>query len=322
MQKRIQWIDIAKGIAIICVIVGHTLDVGSPFRKIIFSFHMPLFFILAGYTFKARPMRDVLLTSSKRLFIPYCLLSVLWLSRSIVVDYPSVSSVDFVSYLEILVMGSGYVTPSGIPAIGMPWFLASMFMSRIIFNALLCLSDRLALPRAAEGLASALVCAVGMLLGSRIGIYLPLSLDVSFVTVLFMWCGYQMKCAGYLEKENPSCLLGIVMLVLWAVALFSSSFELATRTYRNPVFAMAGALSGTYVVVYISMFTARHLRKIGNALAWCGKNSLLVFCFHATDWTIPWVNLPILGGVPFSHFFASLIRSLYNVGWTVLVKMV
>lgn len=55
--KRVEWIDCAKGIAMILVIFGHTvLNWGSPLeqvlRGIIFSFHMPLFFILSCVTFQ------------------------------------------------------------------------------------------------------------------------------------------------------------------------------------------------------------------------------------------------------------------------------
>lgn len=54
-SKRLDWIDIAMGIAIILVIVGHTVPNPSPLRHAIFSFHMPVFFILAGYTFRPKP---------------------------------------------------------------------------------------------------------------------------------------------------------------------------------------------------------------------------------------------------------------------------
>lgn len=59
-SKRLDWIDIAKGIAIILVIVGHTVPNPSPLRHAIFSFHMPVFFILAGYTFRPKPWRELL----------------------------------------------------------------------------------------------------------------------------------------------------------------------------------------------------------------------------------------------------------------------
>ena len=56
-SKRLDWIDIAKGIAMILVIVGHTVPNPSPLRHAIFSFRMPVFFILAGYTFRPKPWR-------------------------------------------------------------------------------------------------------------------------------------------------------------------------------------------------------------------------------------------------------------------------
>lgn len=48
-KKRIAWVDIAKAIAIIGMIVGHEVT-NDTLRIFIFSFHMPLFFILSGYT--------------------------------------------------------------------------------------------------------------------------------------------------------------------------------------------------------------------------------------------------------------------------------
>ncbi len=45
MGKRVEWIDQVKGYAILLVVYGHNF----PFlEKYIYSFHMPLFFIIAG----------------------------------------------------------------------------------------------------------------------------------------------------------------------------------------------------------------------------------------------------------------------------------
>ena len=50
-KKRIEWIDISKGIAILLVIFGHvSILPWAPYKKLIFSVHMPLFFIVAGLT--------------------------------------------------------------------------------------------------------------------------------------------------------------------------------------------------------------------------------------------------------------------------------
>lgn len=61
--KRENWIDSLKGIAIVCVVLGHILDGAMKkemfpstvwmggLDRIIYSFHMPLFFVMSGVSF-------------------------------------------------------------------------------------------------------------------------------------------------------------------------------------------------------------------------------------------------------------------------------
>ena len=51
MSKRIEYLDIAKGVGILLVVLGHNdFEVISLFvQRLIYSFHMPLFFFLSGY---------------------------------------------------------------------------------------------------------------------------------------------------------------------------------------------------------------------------------------------------------------------------------
>ena len=53
MTKRIEWIDIAKGIGIILVVIGHISQI-KVLNDIIYSFHMPLFFIISWYLYKRK----------------------------------------------------------------------------------------------------------------------------------------------------------------------------------------------------------------------------------------------------------------------------
>lgn len=53
IESRIEWIDIAKGIGILFVMLGHCyLDTKYTFWFI--SFHMALFFFLSSYTFRIK----------------------------------------------------------------------------------------------------------------------------------------------------------------------------------------------------------------------------------------------------------------------------
>lgn len=48
---RVKWIDYAKGITMLLVIIGHTIS-DDLIRGMIFSFHMPLFFMLSCVTYR------------------------------------------------------------------------------------------------------------------------------------------------------------------------------------------------------------------------------------------------------------------------------
>ena len=52
MDKRVDWIDVAKGVAILLVCVGHTqLAQIAALNSWITSFHMSFFFFVAGYCY-------------------------------------------------------------------------------------------------------------------------------------------------------------------------------------------------------------------------------------------------------------------------------
>ena len=52
MQNRISYIDSLKGIGIFIVILGHTYQVPDLLHDIIYSFHMPLFFMVSGFVYR------------------------------------------------------------------------------------------------------------------------------------------------------------------------------------------------------------------------------------------------------------------------------
>lgn len=56
-EKRLDYIDYCKGIGIIFVILGHTYYGPQIVYNIIYCFHMPLFFILSGFTFNKKNLK-------------------------------------------------------------------------------------------------------------------------------------------------------------------------------------------------------------------------------------------------------------------------
>jgi fucose 4-O-acetylase-like acetyltransferase len=54
-RERLDWIDVARGIGIVAVVVGHVWTRGH-LRDTVYSFHMPLFFLLSGLLSKPQPV--------------------------------------------------------------------------------------------------------------------------------------------------------------------------------------------------------------------------------------------------------------------------
>ena len=70
-MQRDESIDIAKGLGIAAVVVGHVTS-SEPLRDAIFIWHMPLFFFLSGYLFKpGRAVTAVAKTRALSLLVPY-----------------------------------------------------------------------------------------------------------------------------------------------------------------------------------------------------------------------------------------------------------
>ena len=51
-SKRIEWVDIAKAICIICVLASHTAFCTDSIKTIFVPFFLSLFFFIFGYLYK------------------------------------------------------------------------------------------------------------------------------------------------------------------------------------------------------------------------------------------------------------------------------
>lgn len=76
--KREKWLDVVKGVGILLMVVGHT-KVSDAIKIWIYSFHMPLFFMVTGYLFSKekwenRGLKFLLKSRAHAYLIPYAVL--------------------------------------------------------------------------------------------------------------------------------------------------------------------------------------------------------------------------------------------------------
>ena len=91
INGRLQWLDIAKGLAIILMVVGHT-SLPDLLSRFIWSFHMPLFFIASGYTTNWGYLSDFITNKLKRLLLPFLCYSTIVMSIQIILNLNTYSS--------------------------------------------------------------------------------------------------------------------------------------------------------------------------------------------------------------------------------------
>ena len=205
MSERVKWVDYAKGIGILLVIIGHTVS-NPVIRGAIFSFHMPLFFILSGYTTKrAKSKEDLknrLVRTFHQLIIPAY---VLWIIRlpffyaSGRLDY----SVFQLFLCTFFANGSSFdLHGTEVPMFGMMWFLVTLFIVRNAYGVLdYYLSGK------NMTIISSLISLCGMITGHFV--YLPFDFDIAMTSMMFFHIGsvFKNKKIGFSFRKLISSLL-------------------------------------------------------------------------------------------------------------------
>lgn len=291
--NRIEWIDLAKGITILLVVVGHCFGFpgqSMPLRFIrgfIFSFHMPLFFSLSMTTYRLSDSNDMIICKSEKAFkhlvIPACVLFAIQSFLFVFTNWQGESKYSYITKtINTFVYSSGCQVKIGtetIPEIGMIWFFTALFLGRIIFDYL-----HLKLKKKPFIIVICLLSIVGVTIG-RLQ-YLPLSFDVVLAILPFLAFGNVLK---YIDLKKHLLIYSIFSFCIW-VSTFGIEFfiknsylELALRNYPLYPLCYVTAVSGILFVSCISVACLK-IHKIMFPFIYIGKNSMYFFWAHIMDY--------------------------------------
>ncbi|MBR4454990.1 MAG: acyltransferase family protein [Solobacterium sp.] len=297
-RKRTAWIDAAKGLAIVLVIIGHTVPSGSFAHNIIFSFHIPLFFILSGYTLKPASSWADFFYSMKRdaahLLIPYVLSGlVIALVR---IFYRHLIPLEVMkNTLQALVWASG--TGDGVhEPIGALWFLVSLFTAKQIVNGLFTAYKNDVEQRAPY------VIAIVSVLGFGIGMFdwnwLIFNFDVSMAASGYVLAGYLLnRHLDSLKKYDR--LIIPVFLIIWMYLMKAFGYiEMSGRWYPELSLGVLESFCASYCVIRFVQAMC-FFAGVKNVLCWIGRNSLWLMCIHAVEDSLFqfWERLPVFPAV-------------------------
>lgn len=323
-NKRIEWIDILKGIAIISVIIGHrtwiSYGIAPAVLKIwIYSFHIPLFFFLSGYTFSVKgnsTFGKFLLKKVKTIIIPMAFFSVV----SILVNYgfygillnnKSRNPKVIVEGLLGIILQKRLGTCSGAL-----WFLACLFVAEIIMYAIVRLAKH------NYKIITVLIVisfCIGMAWIKLTNILLPWDIEIAFVAVLFIGLGYLAK--QFLSKTNINRWLCLIFFAInISVALINYYFskktevDMANDIFGNPVLFVLSAVSAIigFVVLFKNTKGCKWINYIGrNSLIYYGLCDLMLIIPEIIIYNIMHLNIKAMGN--WSVFVGFVIAAIVCV---------
>ncbi|MGX7105676.1 acyltransferase family protein [Globicatella sanguinis] len=265
-SNRISWIDNLKTFGVILVVFGHF----SPnifFSKIIYSFHMPLFFFLSGFLRKDRNFKSVLSTKSKSILLPYLILSIISFPFGILRDYAFNIEISWSERILQLFFWNGSVGWNS-PL----WFLLVLYLIEIIYALILNFTNRINIV-----LIMLLVIGYFMYINQ---IILPLGIHIVMWMLPIYIMGNKInneKIISYRNKDQYIILIGLFLLILNIFISINSKNSISVYEMRlnNYFIFYLNALLGIFGLFIIFSYT-----KYNVFSEFIVKHSIFIVCTH------------------------------------------
>ncbi len=272
-SERLAWLDYAKGIGIILVVIGHAnrsiertsgLVWSEPLQALdalIYSFHMPLFFLLAGYAASLSRGSDWRAFARGTLWgvvVPYLIWSAIWIALK--ASFPGVANhpVGWEALGDILVSPIEHM-----------WFLYHLLLIRVFW---FCAERSLNLPTQWLAIATAVIASI-VLRGRP---------DVTGLAAFFL---ENLAVYGLGLLLLPSVLKTDVSgrgLLTALVACAALWLGLATLQVSPPMFLgiLPAAVAGSGMIVLLARALPAPSHPVLKGLAALGQASLAIYVMH------------------------------------------
>ena len=325
-SKRIAYLDVAKGIGILLVMLGHNYVKASlpGMEKFIFSFHMPFFFLVSGMLFKPNyPLLVMFKRRFETLIRPYLAaiillysvyffytdIKIMTLFRRIVRSlYASGNYIEwaqlwFLPHLFILNMFAGVLFLLFYGHIKWLWlrlvFLAAMLWAGVAFLPIYYMKE-------------VTIAGQTILLDG-----LPASMDLLLITGTYFLIGFEIRQLvpeRYFASLWTLIISGLVLVSLNII--FPDRIDFFFRTYDSYIVNTLEALSGSIFLLALSGRIALRQNWLFSLLTYFGQITIILLIFHQPAQTMTFGHMMQLVDNP---YIAGVVSFLASIGVPVLV---
>ncbi|MBE6909140.1 MAG: hypothetical protein E7474_06165 [Ruminococcaceae bacterium] len=288
--RRLEY-DYAKGIGVLLVIMGHMTTYPRAIKNMIYSFHMPMFFIIAGLLISVPAkgeegsFRKLLQKKSRAILIPaffFELLMYVWGIVKRIIEHEFAVSWLPKGFLGIFLQ-IGYSEYSG-----SLWFLWTFFLALLAAYAILSLLEK------TRYIYIYIIVTIMCLLAGQYmfstafpTLFLPWHIEVLPMCTAYVLVGVITKRA----IEGSDCKWDVAWLIgaaaIWLGAFYldympqGGGFAVDSHTFHNLILDTACAIAGSFGVIYLSKIIAGRSKKEWKLLSYMGKNSMIYYGVQA-----------------------------------------
>lgn len=306
MSNRDPLFDALKGLGILLVLLGHCIQWDTWLWRVIYSFHMPLFFIVSGCFFGRTLQRDgrtFARSLLRNLLVPYLLFMILAVLSHVILDAQYFAKHSWTSIAVSCV--------NGVPFLNGPlWFLHSLMVAQCFLWCTLRLMRRewrmLILPTLL------VIVAASWYLPSVIKSILPMNMFRCLWAAFFVGCGFfgRQIIEQFAEWSNQFVVRGLLvsgvcMFVLGMSAVWFS-LDMTSALLTERILLVVTATAGVVVLVPV----AHVILRLGDswlvqAILFLGTNSLYYFGLEKV--LQPFVSRSFVGDWGRGAAFSSLL---------------
>ena len=269
--NRIAWLDQLKGFSIILMVYGHNFPA---LEEYIYSFHMPLFFIVAGMFHPKKMNITIIKKRVQQILIPYFLWSFMlfgfWLfigrkfGESALLDLSITKNFTGIFFAQ----GDIDYMNWGIPM----WFLPTIFLTFLLFGLILKIKNKYF-----QYCILFMSIVSGFLIANFYSLFLFWSLDVALVSLFFYSFGFYAKNYIISNKNKGVFSLIILGVIHVTVSLFLlQKIDMYRSIYGNEILFLLNSLIG--FLFWGSLFKNFSQLKF---LVFLGKNTIPILALQA-----------------------------------------
>lgn len=289
-EKNLQrkgYLDIAKAIGVIIVLINHiglSLGKGNTYLG---AFYVSEFFLLAGITFSIKEgekVDDFIARKAKRLLLPYfgySLFYLIWYGLS-QMRVHHLNAMDIQKKIGGILYGRNYLSLGNrriytMEIMNAPmWFLLALFCCLVIYGILtITMKEK-------KWIGVVGVTFLGVVLQYMVKMLLPWGMDVALIMLPLMYVGECITKIDYIKvtRKKLWILPMITFLFVITVALNGAGNSSVNDYGHSVCMFLLASVCGTYLCILLSYYIETYLHFFAKPLMIVGRYTMDILCFH------------------------------------------